>query len=198
MLRVLQDRTFEVLGSSHRREVDVRVVSATNRVLTDLVARGEFREDLLYRINLIAIHLPPLRERPDDIPILASRFLHTAAQVYRRDPLTLGPAAERWLRAQPWPGNVRQLRQAVERAVLVSSGDRLDVPDFVETVDAPRRDAAGDSLPAVGSMTMDEIERAMIVKSLRHHGGNISRVAESLGLSRAALYRRFEKYEITV
>jgi two-component system, NtrC family, response regulator len=198
MLRVLQDRTFEVLGSSHRREVDVRVVSATNRVLTDLVARGEFREDLLYRINLIAIHLPPLRERPDDIPILASRFLQTAAQVYRRDPLTLGPAGERWLRAQPWPGNIRQLRQAVERAVLVSSGDRLDVHDFVETVDAPLRDAAGDSLPAVGSMTMDEIERAMIVKSLRHHGGNISRVAESLGLSRAALYRRFEKYEITV
>ena len=198
MLRVLQDRTFEVLGSSHRREVDVRVVSATNRVLTDLVARGEFREDLLYRINLIAIHLPPLRERPEDIPILASRFLHTAAQVYRRDPLTLGAAAERWLRAQPWPGNIRQLRQAVERAVLVSSGDRLDVHDFVETVDAPPRDAAGDSLPAVGSMTMDEIERAMIVKSLRHHGGNISRVAESLGLSRAALYRRFEKYEITV
>ena len=89
MLRVLQDRTFEVLGSSQRREVDVRVVSATNRPLADLVARGDFREDLLYRINLIAIHLPPLRERPEDIPVLASRFLHTAAQVYQRDPLTL-------------------------------------------------------------------------------------------------------------
>ena len=85
-------------------------------------ARGEFREDLLYRINLIAIHLPPLRERPEDIPVLASRFLHTAAQVYRRDPLTLTPAARRWLQAQPWPGNVRQLRQAVERAVLVGGG----------------------------------------------------------------------------
>jgi DNA-binding NtrC family response regulator len=198
MLRVLQDRTFEVLGSSQRREVDVRVVSATNRVLTDLVARGEFREDLLYRINLISIHLPPLRERPEDIPILVSRFLHTAAQVYRRDPLTLGAGAERWLRAQPWPGNIRQLRQAVERAVLISTGDRLDVKDFAEAAEAPPRDAPADSLPAVGSMTMDEIERAMIVKSLRHHGGNISRVAESLGLSRAALYRRFEKYEIRV
>jgi len=118
MLRVLQDRTFEVLGSSQRREADVRVISATNRPLPDLVARGEFREDLLYRINLIAIHLPPIRERPEDIPILASRFLHTAAQVYRRDPLTLTAAALRWLRSQPWPGNVRQLRQAVERAVL--------------------------------------------------------------------------------
>src|SRR5687768_3970118 len=89
MLRVLQDRTFEVLGSSQRREVDVRVDSATNRPLQDLVARGDFREDLFYRINLIAIHLPPLRERPEDIPVLASRFLHTAAQIYQRDPLTL-------------------------------------------------------------------------------------------------------------
>jgi DNA-binding NtrC family response regulator len=198
MLRVLQDRTFEVLGSSQRREVDVRVVSATNRPLQDLVARGDFREDLLYRINLIAIHLPPLRERPEDIPVLASRFLHTAAQVYQRDPLTLSDAAQRWLQAQPWPGNVRQLRQWVERAVVVGTGDRLDVPDFVEATDAPGHGAPSESLPAVGSMTMDEIERAMIVKSLRHHAGNISKVAESLGLSRAALYRRFEKYEITV
>jgi DNA-binding NtrC family response regulator len=198
MLRVLQDRTFEVLGSSQRREVDVRVVSATNRPLTELVARGDFREDLLYRINLIAIHLPPLRERPRDIPIMASRFLQTAAQVYRRDPLTLGGAAQRWLQAQPWPGNVRQLRQWVERAVVVGTTDRLDVQDFVEAADAPAHDTPPESLPAVGSMTMDEIERAMIVKSLRHHAGNISKVAESLGLSRAALYRRFEKYEITV
>jgi two-component system NtrC family response regulator len=198
MLRVLQDRTFEVLGSSQRREADVRVISATNRPLPDLVARGEFREDLLYRINLIAIHLPPIRERPEDIPILASRFLHTAAQVYRRDPLTLTAAALRWLRSQPWPGNVRQLRQAVERAVLVGTGDRLDVADFVDAAGAPPREDSLESLPPVGSMTMDEIERAMIVKSLRHHAGNISRVAESLGFSRAALYRRFEKYEIPV
>ena len=198
MLRVLQDRTFEVLGSSQRREVDVRVVSATNRTLTEMVPRGEFREDLLYRINLMAIHLPPLRERPDDIPILASRFLQTAGQVYRREPLTLTDAARRWLQAQPWPGNVRQLRQWVERAVLVSTRDRLDVEDFAESIEPTRPDAGVDALPPVGSMTMDEIERAMIVKSLRHHGGNVSKVAESLGLSRAALYRRFEKYEIPV
>jgi two-component system NtrC family response regulator len=198
MLRVLQDRTFEVLGSSLRREVDVRVVTATNRALTDMVAAGEFREDLLYRINLLNIHLPPLRERPEDIPILASRFLQTAGEVYRRNPLALSSAAVRWLKAQPWPGNVRQLRQRVERAVLVSTHDRLEVEDFAESDEPVRREAGGDALPPVGSMTMDEIERAMIVKSLRHHGGNISRVAESLGLSRAALYRRFEKYEITV
>ena len=127
MLRVLQDRTFEVLGSSQRREVDVRVVSATNRDLAEMVARGEFREDLLYRINLIAIHLPPLRERPDDIPLLASRFLQTRR---RRSTgasrSTLSAPRARWLQAQPWPGNVRQLRQCVERAVLVSTRDRLE------------------------------------------------------------------------
>jgi DNA-binding NtrC family response regulator len=198
MLRVLQDRTFEVLGSSQRRQVDVRVVTATNRALTELVARGEFREDLLYRINLMAIHLPPLRERPDDIPILASRFLQTAGEVYRRDPLTLSAAANSWLQAQPWPGNVRQLRQWVERAVLVSTRDRLEVEDFAESIEPAPHDAVTAALPPVGSMTMDEIERAMIVKSLRHHGGNISKVADSLGLSRAALYRRFVKYEIAV
>jgi len=197
MLRVLQDRTFEVLGSSQRREVDVRVVSATNRPLAGMVSRGEFREDLLYRINLMAIHLPPLRERPDDIAILSARFLQRAAQVYQREALTITAAAARWLKAQPWPGNVRQLRQCVERAVLVGTSNALDVSDFAESAEISRPEAA-EALPPVGSMTIDEIERAMIVKSLRHHSGNVSKVAESLGLSRAALYRRFEKYEITV
>jgi DNA-binding NtrC family response regulator len=198
MLRVLQDRSYEVLGSSVRREVDVRVISATNRGLAEMVARNEFREDLLYRINLIAIHLPPLRERAGDIPSLASRVLRTLGEVYRREQLTLSAGARRWLQAQPWPGNVRQLRQWLERAVLVSGRDTLDVADFAATADIEPPDAAAsrDALPPVGSMTMDEIERAMIVKSLRHHGGNISKVAESLGLSRAALYRRFDKYEI--
>jgi len=196
MLRVLQDRSYEVLGSSVRREVDVRVISATNRSLAEMVSRGEFREDLLYRINLIAIHLPPLRERPADVPLLAARFLQTLGHVYRRDHLALAPSTRRWLQTQPWPGNVRQLRQWIERAVLVSGRDTLEVDDFTATADMEPREAARDTLPAVGSMTMDEIERGMILKSLRHHGGNISKVAESLGLSRAALYRRLEKYEI--
>ena len=153
MLRVLQDRTFEVLGSSQRREVDVRVVSATNRAARrSMVARGEFREDLLYRINLIAIHLPPLRERPDDIPVLASRFLQArgaglparAADAERR-------RRARWLQAQPWPGNVRQLRQWVERAVLVehaaTGSTSTTSPSSAEP--APR-EPAGDALPPVG------------------------------------------------
>jgi DNA-binding NtrC family response regulator len=198
MLRVLQDRSFEVLGSSHRREVDVRVISATNRPLASLVARGDFREDLLYRINLITVHLPALRERPDDIPVLVARFLHTVSQSYRRDPVSVSDNALRWLRAQPWPGNVRQLKQWIERALVVSQRSVLDVPDFAAFADMDAREIPADPLPPVGAMTMDEVERAMIVKAISHFGGNISRVAESLGLSRAALYRRVAKYEIPV
>jgi DNA-binding NtrC family response regulator len=198
MLRVLQDRTFEVLGSSQRRSVDVRVVSATNRNLAEMVARGEFREDLLYRINLIAVQLPPLRERRDDIPLLANRFLQTVGQMYRREGVRLSPGAVSWLQAQLWPGNIRQLRQSVERTLLITERNVLEADDFRTTAEMEPRDAGRDTLPAVGSMTMDEIEKAMILKSLKHHAGNISKVAEALGLSRAALYRRFEKYEIHV
>jgi two-component system, NtrC family, response regulator len=198
MLRVLQDRTFEVLGSSQRRTVDVRVVAATNRNLAEMVTRGEFREDLLYRINLISVHLPPLRERRDDIAPLASRFLQTVGHVYGREGLRLSPDAIAWLQAQPWPGNIRQLRQSVERTLLVTERNILEAEDFRATADMEPRDVARDTLPAVGSMTLDEIEKAMILKSLKHHAGNISKVAEALGLSRAALYRRFEKYEINV
>ncbi len=197
MLRVLQDRTFEVLGSSIRREVDVRVISATNRPLADMVAGGAFREDLLYRINLISVHLPSLRERRDDIPLVAMRVLQTIGQYYGRGTLGLTDRARAWLERQPWPGNIRQLRQAVERAVLVSSTPILDVDDFTHSLQMDAQ-APLDPLPPVGAMTMDEMERGMIVKALRHHDGNISRVADALGLSRAALYRRLEKYEIPV
>jgi len=197
LLRVLQDRTYEALGSSQTQTVDVRVISATNRSLADLVTRGTFREDLLYRINLIAVQLPPLRERADDIPVLASRFVQTVAHTYARDNLSISAAAVAWLRRQPWPGNVRQLRQWIERASLMGRHSVLDVSDFEAIIDMEPRDTSRDALPPVGSMTMDEIEKAMIVKSLKHHGGNITRVAESLGLSRAALYRRFEKYGLS-
>ena len=149
MLRVLQDRTFEVLGSSQRREVDVRVVSATNRQLADMVSRGEFREDLLYRINLMAIHLPPLRERPDDMPVLASRFLQRAGAGLPARAVDAQPGRARWLQAQPWPGNVRQLRQCVERAVLVSTRDRLEIEDFTES-DGAAAGRAGQRRAAAG------------------------------------------------
>ncbi|MFN8095753.1 MAG: sigma-54 dependent transcriptional regulator [Vicinamibacteria bacterium] len=196
LLRVLQDRTFEALGSSVPRTVDVRVVSATNRDLGEMVRRGQFREDLLYRLNLIAVHLPALRERPSDVALLARRFASTFAQAYGRDELSLSPAALRWLQAQPWPGNVRQLRQWIERAALVSRRDVLEPADLEASGAMEGRAAPADALPPVGSMTIDEIERAMIVKSLRHHQGNLTKVAESLGMSRPALYRRLEKHGI--
>jgi two-component system NtrC family response regulator len=195
LLRVLQDRSYEVLGSSHTRTVDVRVVAATNRDLGEMVARGQFREDLLYRLNLIAVRLPALRERRGDIPALARHLLDASARTYRRGPIEIAGRALDWLADQPWPGNIRQLKQTIERAVLVIDGDRLDVGDLVALSGLEEREARGTtSLPSPGTMTLDEMEKAMIVKCMRHYEGNVTRVAEALGLSRAALYRRFEKY----
>ncbi len=197
MLRVLQDRTYEPLGSSVTRSVDVRVVSATNRDLQALVARGDFREDLLYRLNLIVLHVPPLRERPGDIPALARHFLASAAHGYGRPAVSLSPRALRWLQAQPWPGNARQLKQLVERTLLMTDGLVLEAEDFELPGEMAPRAAPRDALPPPGSMTIDEIEKGMIVKCLAHYEGNLSRVAEALGLSRPALYRRLEKHGIT-
>jgi DNA-binding NtrC family response regulator len=195
LLRVLQDRSYEVLGSSHTRTVDVRVVSATNRDLSEMVERGQFREDLLYRLNLIAVRLPPLRERRGDVPLLARHLLDVCARTYRRGPIVATERALDWLSGQSWPGNIRQLKQTIERAVLVLDGDRLDVGDLVALAGLDEaREARGTALPSPGSMTLDEMEKAMIVKCMRHYEGNVTRVAEALGLSRAALYRRFEKY----
>ncbi len=196
LLRVLQDRTFEVLGSSRPRTVDLRVIAATNRPLHELVQRGEFREDLLYRLNLINIHLPPLRDRRGDVPRLANHFLRLANEVYRTDVQSISPRAMEWLKSQNWPGNIRQLRQTIERAVLIRGGRELDVDDFFAVRDASS--GGGDhrnvALPDAGTITLDEMEKRMIVKCMQHYEGNISRVAEALGISRAALYRRMEKY----
>jgi two-component system NtrC family response regulator len=197
LLRVLQDRSYEALGSSVTRTVDVRVVSATNRDLAEMVARGQFREDLLYRLNLIAMRLPALRERRGDMPLLARHFLDLSARTYRRPPIALTDRALLWMQDQPWPGNIRQLKQTIERAVLVVDGDRLDAGDLVALSGLEEREARGGTpLPSPGTMTLDEMEKAMIVKCMRHYEGNVTRVAEALGLSRAALYRRFEKYGV--
>lgn len=196
LLRVLQDRAYEVLGTDRARPLDARVISATNRDLEDAIAEGRFREDLYYRLNLITLHLPPLRERAGDVPVLARAFLGDARERYARNDLALTPEAETWLSTRPWPGNVRELRHAVERTALIADGGTLDVPDFEAasaTFSAPRE---GGWTPPVGAMTLEEMERAMIRRSLELHHGNLSQVAESLGLSRQALYRRLEKFGI--
>jgi len=199
LLRVLQDRTYEPLGSSTTSTLDVRVISATNRDLQQAVADNAFREDLLYRINLITLHLPTLAERQSDIPLLARHFLQRAAAAFNRSDAhyDIAPDAMGWLQKQPWPGNVRQLEQFLARTVLTASGTTLDEAtcQHVHAMDSTAKE--GDPLPAVGQMTVDEIEAAMIIKSLKHHDGNHSKTAESLGLSRAALYRRLEKYRIS-
>jgi len=196
LLRVLQDRTYEVLGSSQTRTVNVRVISATNADLPELIARGEFREDLLYRLNLIALHVPPLRERRDDIPILALHFLANMAGVYRRTGLAIDAKAQEWLRQLPWLGNIRQLKHTVERAVMMASKDMLEIGDFHLPEKTDASGLARNGLPAAGTMTLEEMEQAMIEMCMKEFKGNISRVAESLGLSRAALYRRLEKFGI--
>ncbi len=194
MLRVLQDRTYEVLGSSETRTLDVRVISATNRELAAAVEEGRFREDLLYRLNLITIHLPPLAERRDDIPLLARHFLDQAGETYRE--ASLGAAAAAWLQAREWPGNIRQLKHLIERVLLVTGADELQPGHFEETLAMERGESSKNGLPPVGSMTVDGMEKTMILRSIEHHRGNLTRVAESLGLSRQALYRRMEKYGI--
>lgn len=195
MLRVLQDRTYEILGSSTPRTVDMRVISATNRSLVEMVDKGEFREDLLYRLNLITIHLAPLRERTHDIPFLVTHFLANIGSVYGRN-LTVSERALKWLQSQSWPGNVRQLKHLMERTVLISGHDRLEPHDFAAALDMEPKESTKESLPLAGEGTMDEVEKAMIVRALELHGGNISKAASALGMTRQAFYRRLEKHGI--
>jgi DNA-binding NtrC family response regulator len=197
LLRVLQDRTYEVLGDSKPRRLDIRVVAATNRNLAEMVTQGRFREDLFYRINLISVRLPALRERPADIPLLTQHFIAQLRATYQRPGLKVGTRALHWLREQPLPGNIRELKNLVERAVLVSGQEELGPEDFqANASQSPSHSATQSPLPAPGTMTLEELEAQMIRQSLTHYAGNISRVAKSLGLSRGALYRRLEKHGI--
>ncbi|PSR56335.1 sigma-54-dependent Fis family transcriptional regulator [Adhaeribacter arboris] len=196
LLRVLQDRTYEVLGDSKPRQLDIRVICATNRDLAEMVAQGKFREDLFYRINLITVKLPALRERPQDIPLLVKHFLHNLQKTYHRSNLQVTEAALHYLAQQSLPGNIRELKNLVERTVLVSGKDYLDVSDFQGQQPKNPRKVEAPVLAGVGMMTLEEMEAVLIRQSMEQHKGNISKVAKSLGLSRGALYRRLEKFDI--
>lgn len=196
LLRVLQDRTYEVLGSSRTKNVDVRVICATNRDLDAMVNQGTFREDLLYRINLITIRLPSLRERPGDIPLLVDFFVNNLKDIYSRPQLTVSKDAQKWLQQLPLPGNIRQLKNLVERTVLVSKKDYLDKDDFVSQAEMNVAKKTPSRLPDVGAMTLEEMEIQMIKKAMDFHKSRITRVAKALGITRSALYRRLEKYNI--
>jgi len=196
MLRVLQDRSFEKLGSSRAQKVDVRIITATNRPLEDMVESNDFREDLYYRVNLITIVIPPLRERPQDIPPLVDHFITTLKKAYHKNELSVSNDALVWLSGLPWPGNIRELKNLVERTVLVSNKSCLNQADFAKQSQAPRKKQSASGLPYEGTMTLDEVECEIIKKSLTFHKNNISKVANALGLSRAALYRRMEKFDL--
>jgi DNA-binding NtrC family response regulator len=195
LLRVLEDGEFERVGSSRTQSAQVRVISATNADLDTLIGEQRFRQDLLFRLNTVEIHLPPLRERGEDILRLGRRFLARHAQRYRREGLHLSPAAEAVLLRYPWPGNVRELNHVLERAVLMASGKEISVADLhlKSNSAAPAESRAID---AIEGLTLDAAEELMIRQALVRSSGNLSHAADALGLSRAALYRRLEKYSI--
>jgi DNA-binding NtrC family response regulator len=193
LLRVLETGELERVGSSQTRRVDVRLLCATNAQLAEEAKAGNFREDLLFRINTVEIHLPALRDRREDIPLLAAHFLNRNRSRYRKQVVGFSPAAMQQLMQYPWPGNVRELEHTIERAVLLCRGDEIEPANLAIASSRP----AGASLENMSeNMSIDEVESLLIKKVLRRCDGNISQAAEALGLSRAALYRRIEKYGI--
>jgi len=190
LLRVLETGEFQRVGSSQTRRADVRILAATNADLSALVSEGGFREDLLYRLNSVEIPLPPLRDRRDDVPLLAAHFLHLQTRRSGRE-LEFSPDAMRAMLAHPWPGNVRELRHAVERAVLMADEARVDVEHL-----GLGRAHTGAGAGRLEDLSLEEAERILIQKALQRQGGNVSRAAEALGLSRSALYRRLERHGI--
>ena len=190
LLRVLQEHTYEPLGDTRTRRADVRVVCATNADLNEMLKDGTFREDLYYRINLITVTLPPLRERPDDIPLLVDHLLSNVSAASGREIPKVTPEAIELLKQQPWPGNIRQLANIVERTLLVTPGDTLDARDF---------QAQGLSTVKVNANNPGRLqskEKAEIENAITESGGNLTRAAALLGITRQTLYRRLAKYGI--
>ena len=189
LLRVLETGELERVGSSQTRRVDVRVISATNANVHEEAAAGNFREDLLFRLNTVEIHLPALRDRREDIPLLAMHFLSRNRTRYRKQVSGFSPAAMQQMMQYAWPGNVRELEHSVERAVLLCRGEEIEPANLAIT-------STRSSAQSFENMSIDEVEALLVRKVLRRCDGNITQAAEALGLSRAALYRRIEKYGI--
>jgi DNA-binding NtrC family response regulator len=187
LLRVLETGDFERVGSSRTRQANVRIVSATNSNLGEEVAAGRFRQDLLFRLNTIEIQLPPLRERREDIPALATHFLRGHAQRYRKNLTGFETAALQALLDHPWPGNIRELDHAVERGVLMAQGSAIRLGELGLRID---RDATS----RIEDMSLEDVEGFLIKKAMARFDGNVSQAAKALGLSRSALYRRLQRY----
>ena len=190
LLRVLETGDLERVGSSTTRRVNVRVLAATNADVNAEATAGRFRQDLLFRLNTIEIHLPPLRDRRDDIDLLAHHFLHGYAQRYRKNITGFDSAALKALHEHPWPGNVRELDHAVERGVLLSPGPS------VRAADLGLRAQTASAAAKLEEMSLDEVEKYLIQRTLSRHEGNVSQAAKALGLSRSAMYRRLQKHQL--
>jgi DNA-binding NtrC family response regulator len=189
LLRVLESGEMEPVGSSKTRRVNARVVSATNADLNQEVSIGRFRQDLLFRLNTVEVHLPPLRERRNDISVLAVHFLKRYAERYGKHLASFDAPALRAMLEYSWPGNVRELDHSVERAVLLAEGEQVRLSDLGLR-------GARDGGQKMEDMSLEEVESLLVRKALARYGGNISQAAEALGLSRSALYRRLQKYGI--
>ena len=193
LLRVLQDQTFEPLGESKPRQVDTRIICATNKNLPEMVAQGTFREDLFYRINLITIQMPALRERPEDIPLLVEYFARKQAEQNNLPEAEISQEAFGYLKKLPFHGNIRELKNLVERTILISGKDVITDIDFKQQyIEVPASQPAGGNT----ILSLEMMERNMIQKAVELYGCNHSRIAAALGLSRQTLYRRLEKYDI--
>lgn len=190
LLTALQSRQIVRVGSNTPIPVDIRLICATNRDLFKSVGEGEFREDLLYRINTIQIEVPPLRERREDIALLADFFLKRFSKKYHKEGLTLSGEAILRLESCPWPGNVRELEHAVEKAVILSDGPQLQAADFYMRT-------TRDKTPDIEALTLDEMEKILIGKALKKYGGNISAIAAELGITRPTLYSKMKKFELS-
>jgi len=202
VLRVLQEGEVERLGSSRTIKVDVRVIAATNKNLEDEIEKGNFREDLYFRLAVIPIRVPSLRERPADIPILVRHYLELFSRENNSRPKRISPAALEALERYRWKGNIRELRNTVERLVIMSAGDTIDVSDLPATVKMPASESArtgGGEAPAAGTLRAfkDSAERAYLVTKLRENGWNISRTAEVIDTPRSNLYKKLEQYQIS-
>jgi two-component system response regulator HydG len=187
LLSALQSRQVTRVGANQPMAVDIRLICATNMPLTKMVQEGTFRQDLLYRINTVEIHVPPLGDRVDDIPLLANHYLNYYAKKYHKLVNTIAPEAMDKLKRYAWPGNIRELQHSIERAVIMTDSATLQETDFLLSRSLT---AASNS----NTLNLDEVEKSAIAKALQMHGGNISKAADELGLTRASLYRRMEKY----
>ncbi|MCG8388204.1 MAG: sigma-54 dependent transcriptional regulator, partial [Cytophagales bacterium] len=190
LLTVLQNKEVMRVGSNKAVPVDFRLVCATNMPLYDMVFEQKFRQDLLYRINTVEVRLPSLRERIDDIPLLVRHFLQVFRKKYQKPALDIHEGTLKKLQGYHWPGNIRELQHAVERAVILSDKDKIDsVELFINT-------ATSSKAPTSQARTLDEMERDFILESLEQNHGNVTQTAKALGLTRTALYRRMNKHGI--